>query len=342
MNNLQFEYKVTLAYLITGALWILFSDEIAQLITKDIEKLNHIQTYKGWFYVLITALVFFSFLKKHLNYRRELEEELKLHRGHLEELVVSRTNELEKALANLKSAQAKLVQSEKMSSIGNLTKGIAHEINNPLHFISGGIKILEKLQEEIKNKDAKNINQLYSKAVSIISEGLDRSSKIVKSLLAFTSKGGTGVEESDINEIIDNTLLFMKTEISNDIKIIKTYNLDDEVPVILDKMHQVFHNIFDNAIFEFKQTNVKDKALEIKTYCNNNTAIIEIHNNASKIDTKIIQEIFDPFFTTKDPDKGVGLGLTSCFNIIKEHEGDIAVKNTSTGVCFTISIPIHT
>ena len=165
-RKFKFEYKITLAYLLLGGLWILFSDKILNLFTDDAQFLTEMQTAKGWFYVIATAVFLFVFLKNHLNRLRGIENELENHKKNLQDLVHEKTKDLDEAikklsitnnelheknelinkqnydlykvLLELKETNARLQQSDKMASIGVLTAGIAHDINNPLNYILGG------------------------------------------------------------------------------------------------------------------------------------------------------------------------------------------------------------
>jgi len=140
---------------------------------------------------------------------------------------------------------------------------------------------------------------------------------------------------------MDKTLLFMMPIVPNDIVIEKEYELDELVPVYVEKIHQVFINILNNAIFSLDSEGLKKKMITIKTFKNEHFAVISIFNSGLPIPDKYLSQIFDPFFTTKDPDKGKGLGLSICYSIVEEHNGHITAENLEHGVKFTVELPLN-
>ena len=247
---------------------------------------------------------------------------------------------LEKQKEDLKAAQQRLVQSEKMVSIGTLTAGIAHEINNPLNFISGGLNIVRELQEGIDWEGREDERQRCLVAIKMASDGLDRSNGIVKALMTFSHRGGSKKVETNLNDIIDNTLMFLSSKISDDIQIIKNYRLERQVPVFPEKMHQVIMNILDNAIFAVNMELSRPKTITISTAIVGDNTILSFSNTGPSIAEEHLDQLFDPFFTTKDPGQGTGLGLSICYTLVSEHGGEIRAENTRDGVNFTVSLPV--
>jgi len=247
---------------------------------------------------------------------------------------------LEKQKEDLKAAQQRLVQSEKMVSIGTLTAGIAHEINNPLNFISGGLNIVRELQEGIDWEGREDERQRCLVAIKMASDGLDRSIGIVKALMTFSHRGGSKKVETNLNDIIDNTLMFLSSKISDDIQIIKNYRLERQVPVFPEKMHQVIMNILDNAIFAVNMELSRPKTITISTAIVGDNTILSFSNTGPSIAEEHLDQLFDPFFTTKDPGQGTGLGLSICYTLVSEHGGEIRAENTRDGVNFTVSLPV--
>lgn len=246
---------------------------------------------------------------------------------------------LEQQKEALETTQQQLVQSEKMASIGTLTAGIAHEINNPLNFISGGINIVLDLQKKLDWTGLEDEKKRFDLATKMAKDGLDRSVDIVKALMTFSHRGGSKKVETDLHEIIDNTLMFLSSKISEDIKIIKHYNLDRRVPVFPEKMHQIVMNILDNAIFAVNSISSGPKSITITTRKRKDQLILTFTNTGPHIKEEHLAQLFDPFFTTKDPGQGTGLGLSICYTLVSEHGGDLQAENTPDGTLFRVSIP---
>ncbi|TLP80122.1 response regulator [Maribacter sp. ACAM166] len=272
--------------------------------------------------------------------------------------------DLKKALQHLKQMQVQLVQSEKMSSLGVLTAGIAHEINNPVNFINGGVIALEmsfndlrmimqkydsinstdtgtlngvlKEIELLKSKyEYDDIKELIPQLIDDIKLGATRTSEIVKGLGVFSRIDVGEMVESDIHAGLESTLKILQVKYKNGIEIKKEY--DPTLPVIKchpGKINQVFLNIINNAIAAVDGNGT----ITINTKTFKNKIDISIKDNGNGIPEEIFQKVFDPFFTTKDV--GSGLGLSICHSIIESHNGKISIASTmGEGTEFTISIP---
>jgi signal transduction histidine kinase len=254
--------------------------------------------------------------------------------------------ELNTALRNLSDTQQQLFRAEKMAALGTLTSGVAHEINNPLNFISGGIDILEDECSNFSEQEKASISSNFSSAIQIIRNGVTRISRIVNALLSLTGNGQSKKESTDIHELIDNTLLFLHHSIPEGVEIISEYGFSQQVALEKASFQQVLLGILENALSAIESKPQKQKEfIRIRTYTKNQTpivaaAIIEICNSGPPIPKDILKRIFDPFFTTKAAGKGTGLGLTTAFMIVKEHNGTILAENTASGVCFRITLPL--
>lgn len=257
-----------------------------------------------------------------------------------EQKLLDNNAKLQKTLNDLKYTQQQLIQSEKMASVGNLTSGVAHEINNPLNFISGGLNILNNNLSNL-NIESDIQKEKINRSVQLITEGYKKVSEIVNSLMTFSFRGISSKTPTDINDLIDKTILFIKVKLNDEILIQRNYKLNVPVPVYKEKLHQVILNVLDNAIFVLNNDiSNHEKTIEITTELSGTHAQITIFNNGPKISEEIINNIFDPFYTTKDPGKGVGLGLSISYSLIDEHEGFLFAQNSSNGVHFIIKLPI--
>jgi signal transduction histidine kinase len=257
----------------------------------------------------------------------------------------AQNDELKHALDKLKITQQQLIQLEKMSAIATLTSGVAHEINNPLNFISGGLDLINESKIQDQLDKAGNSKDDFNTAVHIIREGVIRATKVVNTLMHFSYKDNSILKPVDIHQVIENTLLFCSSLIPEEISIQKDYHLSYDVPLYQDKMHQVFLSIIENAVASIQTIKpLNEQKIYFSTSTledgNEKKAVISIENTGPKMADDVITKIFDPFFTTKDPGEGTGLGLSIAYSFIKEHLGTIEAKNTEKGVRFTIELPI--
>jgi len=285
------------------------------------------------FEIITTALITSLYLIQH-----KMRLALQQHKADLEATVKVRTDELVTTIKELKATQQQLIQTEKMASLGTLTAGVAHEINNPLNFIAGGLYLIEDIQKEECIQKGVNTEE-FNTAIESIKEGLERATGIVKSLMDFSHWGSHVLVECNIHNIIDNTLQFMSFMLK-DITIVKEYNLQENVFLFPEKIHQVIMYLVDNAIYAINLDTANARKIIISTYSIGDTAVLKISNTGPKIPEKDLNQIFDPFFTTKDPGKGKGIGLSICYTLISEHKGVIFAKNEDDAVTFTIEIPM--
>ncbi len=241
---------------------------------------------------------------------------------------------LEETIENLKNTQNRLIQSEKMASIGVLTAGVAHEINNPLNFVKGAYDGFNNYFEEHQSKDKTRTDILMNS----ISAGIERISGIVKGLNQFSRANESMKESCDINLILNNCLAILKNQINHKIKVEKHFG---KGPLFISgnsgKIHQVFLNILNNSI----QALPEKGTIVLKTFLQNNTVKIEIIDDGIGITQEDQNRINDPFFTTKPPGEGTGLGLYITYAIVMEHNGSIDFESESNiGTTVSISLPL--
>lgn len=266
--------------------------------------------------------------------KKNIEKELDVHRNNLEILVKERTAELEVALKNLSDAQDMLIHSEKMASLGVLAAGIAHEINNPLNFIQGGISGLNTYIRDVLPEHLPETEPL----IDAVQEGIRRSAEIVQSLNRYSRKDDFPRTVTNIHSIIDSCLVMVYNQTKNKIDIEKNYCCNDiHVQCNEGQIHQAFLNIIINAIHA-----IEDKGfIRIETSLESNRLTVKFSDNGCGISKENLSKITDPFFTTKDPGKGTGLGLSITYNIILEHQGTIEfISEQGFGTTVKVTLPL--
>ncbi|POY35220.1 ATPase [Solitalea longa] len=285
-------------------------------------------------------------------------------------LELQNTNsELNNTLSQLKDTQSQLVEAEKMASLGTLTAGIAHEINNPINFVSSNVRPLqldiddlfaviskyeeldstqnveEKLQEIERFKkqiDLTYVGEEIKMLLRGIEDGASRTAEIVKGLRNFSRLDESDLKITDIHECIDSTLVVLKHSIPANITIEKDYQADKLIECYPGKLNQALLNLLNNAIHAIaKNDQHLSHTIKIKTLNDEEVMKISITDTGVGIPEEVKERIFDPFFTTKDVGEGTGLGLSIVYNIIEKHQGKIEVSSIlKEGTTFTLLLPI--
>lgn len=304
---------------------------------------------------------------------RVTSEELRLMNEHLEcskcelETALAREGEsrkaLEKTLSELKSMQSQLIQAEKMASIGQLTAGIAHEINNPINFVFAGAdtlrysledlmqivsiyeavsedpanpQLLAQLQEMQKHHDYETLKEDIMALISDILLGATRTAEIVRGLRNFSRLDEHVMKPACLNECVRSTLILLRGHLKDRIKVQLELTEIPPVPCYPGQVNQVLMNILNNAIQAIGQ----EGTITIRTFLEHQQAFIQIEDTGCGMEEGVVNRIFDPFFTTKDVGEGTGLGLSVSYGIIRNHGGEISVESTpGKGSAFTIRIP---
>jgi C4-dicarboxylate-specific signal transduction histidine kinase len=241
-------------------------------------------------------------------------------------------------MEELRKTQSQLIHSEKMASLGQMTSGIAHEINNPLNFISGGVEGLKYSIEQLfaiaKTSDAEvdELEKETRKLIDSISNGVYRANKITTSLRTFSSPHSSTFTSIEITESIEVALTMLNNKIAmHRIEVIKEYTSASTLIMgNSSELSQVFGNIIDNAIQAMELVSGSRK-LFIRTLVKNECLIVKITDSGSGIPQEIKERIFEPFFTTKEAGKGTGLGLSISYGIIEEHNAKITFGNKLGG-----------
>lgn len=289
----------------------------------------------------------------------------------LESKVKVRTEELEETLRNLQNTQTQLVNQEKMASLGQLTAGIAHEINNPINFVSSNIsplkrdiKDLMEIVDVYREKGEEQFNQDTKKELKDLEEELEldyilteidqllkgmddgakRTVEIVKGLRLFSRVDEQDVKKVDIHDGINSTLVLLNSSMSGRIKIEKDFAEIPMVECLAGKINQVFMNIITNSIHALTDhlADNPNPLITIKTSQIGEFIKIEIGDNGPGMPDSVKDRIFEPFFTTKAVGKGTGLGLSIVYTIIENHKGTLEVDTSEgKGTNFIITLPIY-
>lgn len=325
-----------------------------------------------------------------ITYRLRAEAALKQANDRLEMRVEERTaalkesearerakaEELELALNNLQQTQEQLVQTEKMSSLGQMVAGIAHEFNNPIGFIYGNLAYLHQYTQDLlellhlyqqnypqpapeiielaEASDLEFMMEDLPKLLGSIKVGSERISKIVQSLLHFSRLQESEIKTADIHESIDTCLMLLQHRLNAGhppIQVVKEYDTIPQLECSVAQINQVFMNVLTNAIDaleeSYRRENGKSPAkiptISIRTASIENDRIeIKIADNGVGMTDEIKGRLFDPFFTTKPVGQGTGLGLSISYKIIKKHKGELKCNSApGLGAEFAIAIPIH-
>ncbi|QBR13567.1 7TM diverse intracellular signaling domain-containing protein [Sphingobacterium sp. CZ-2] len=379
--------------------WYVFIISVLVFILKDYQILptNVFTTRAIQIGSIIEALILsFALADKINSYRKELIaaklRELEISRENqrlimeqnmiLEDQVQKRTHELQmsneslnKTLVDLRETQAQLVESEKMASLGQLTAGVAHEINNPINFVTSSItplrrdieilwELLERLEDiaisdGLGSEQKKGLIELAKSDQDIpylkqeihfllkgVQDGAERTSEIVKSLRVFSRVDEDSLKFADIIQGIESTLVILNTMIRESIQVHKEFQ---EIPLIEcfpGKLNQVFMNILTNSIHalseKFGESFGARITIQVRLIEENGEVEIRFQDNGTGIPREIMNRIFDPFFTTKEVGEGTGLGMSIAYKTIERHNGKILVESVQgEGATFIIILPVR-
>ena len=287
------------------------------------------------------------------------------------EALETSNTDLNVTLDELRSAQAQLVDAEKMASLGQMTAGIAHELNNPINFVSSNIKPLKRDLDDLlailacyesaepgSDQATDKINQARALSQELeldflkteidqlmmgIEEGALRTAEIVKGLRIFSRLDEDALKKADINECLRSTLVILKTTIRGATNVNEEFDMNlPGIQCYPGKLNQVFMNIIANAVHATENSGkpLKERLVTVKTAEVKGKIEIRIKDNGVGMNPEVRSKIFDPFFTTKEVGEGTGLGLSIVLGIVNHHNGKIVVESEpNLGTEFVITLP---
>ncbi len=283
---------------------------------------------------------------------------------------VMNISEMAKLRENLRQSEMQLMQAEKMSSLGQMVAGVAHEVNTPLGYVKSNLQLLldaqkeiqsllalyQKLKEQILHGSSTAVAKLLdeieakSETATLHSEvekmclnsldGIERIQDLVSSLKNFSRLDEADFKQTDLNENIESTLKIAAHLIrEKGIKVEKDFGTLPEIPAYPAQLNQVFLNLITNAVQAI--THEKGK-IKITTRQDGTNVVVKVTDNGIGIQPEHLNKIFEPFFTTKEVGKGTGLGLSIAYKIVEKHNGKISVESTvGKGTTFTVMLPIE-
>jgi C4-dicarboxylate-specific signal transduction histidine kinase len=252
---------------------------------------------------------------------------------------LARKNEaLAETIEQLKETETQLVQSEKLASLGRLSAGIIHEINNPLNYVTTGLFTLRakaRLLPDVERED-------YAEILKDVEDGIIRVKSIVTDLRTFTHPGVQKVDEVNVVDVVNSALRFLSQEWRNKVEVKLSVPEDLVVWAERNRLIQVLVNLLQNSLDAMKGKDFGGggPVIEIAGLADGATSRLVVRDNGQGIEPAVLDKVFDPFFTTKDVGQGMGLGLSICYRIVQEFEGRIQVRSEQGKYCeFTLEFP---
>jgi two-component system, NtrC family, sensor kinase len=254
--------------------------------------------------------------------------------------------QMEDTYEKLNSTKLQLIHKEKLATIGHISAGVAHEIKNPLSFVTSNHRFVRKKMEQLEasgqcDEFRDDMNEI-KEVMKDSDEGLERILAVINNLLVFSRKESDEKMDFgfDINAGLERTILILKGTIDPSLEIDKNYGNIDKIECYGGEINQVFLNLLTNAAQAVEPIHGTPGKIVIRTWEENTQVFCSIGNTGKPIESDIMEKIFDPFFTTKESGKGTGLGLSIVSDIVvKRHNGTIDVGHEKDMTVFTVALP---
>jgi two-component system sensor histidine kinase PhcS len=288
--------------------------------------------------IVITGSYFHSKTRfREFAFRYELDKNKKA-LEHTNQKLDEQNKELADTIQKLTEAEAQLVQQEKMASLGVMSAGIIHEINNPLNFATTGLFTLKKKARHVPADQRGDFEEILRD----VEDGVARVRDIVSDLRMFTHPEPEAHEEVEVAEVVSSALRFLSNELKDKVRVEVNLTPDQVVRANKTKLIHVFVNLIQNSLdaMRAKSFNGEQPTIWIEGRVENGSNHLIVRDNGIGIESRHLDKIFDPFFTTKDVGQGMGLGLSICYRIIKECQAKISVRTEHGKFCeFTLEFP---
>jgi signal transduction histidine kinase len=276
----------------------------------------------------------FSTTELHVRIRNLLE-------SHIYQRKLAKQNQaLESVIEQLKETEMQLVQNEKLASLGRMSAGLIHEINNPLNYATTGLFTLRNKGKHLSPAEQAE----YAEVLKDVEDGIKRVKTIVSDLRMFTHPNTDQIDQVEVAEIIASALRFLSNEWKDKVRIDQQLPEHQAIWANKNKLIHVITNLLQNSLDSLRHKkfeNGEQPAISIIGRMENGRSILSIRDNGLGIGSEHLDKIFDPFFTTKDVGEGMGLGLSIVYRIVQEYEGRISVKTETGKFCeFTLEFPV--
>jgi signal transduction histidine kinase len=246
---------------------------------------------------------------------------------------------LSNTIEQLKETETQLVQTEKLASLGRMSAGIIHEINNPLNFATTGLYTLRNKAKFL----APDQQEEYREILRDVEEGIARVKTIVSDLRSFSHHENEQIEQIEVSDLVTSSLRFLSHDLKDKVKMEEHFTEHQTIWANKNKMINVVVNLVQNALdaMKRKEFEAETPAIAITGRVENGRSLVIVRDNGEGIDPGNLDKIFDPFFTTKDVGEGMGLGLSICYRIVQEYDGQIRVRSERGKFCeFTLDFPV--
>ena len=270
----------------------------------------------------------------------ELQARVKnmIERHHYQRRISKQNKDLTTAIEQIKETESQLVHSEKLASLGRMSAGIIHEINNPLNFATTALFTLRKKGKFLPIEQQKD----YADILKDVEEGVGRVKTIVSDLRVFTRSDSNDSDQVAVGDVVAAALRFLDREQKADVRMEQEFSPDLTIWVNKNKLIHILANLLQNSLDALKTKTCMDEkpAIRITGREENGMSVLTVRDNGPGIAAEHLNKIYEPFFTTKDVGAGMGLGLSICYRLVEEAQGKISVKTEVGKFCeFTLEFP---